>query len=49
MLSGIPEATNRQPFFLIEVISVEDYVRWVSVQTECKNWLVSKLNFLQKK
>lgn len=34
---------------VIEVISVEDYVKWVSVQTECKNWLVSKLNFLQKK
>jgi cytochrome c oxidase subunit 2 len=33
---------------VIEAISVEDYVKWVSIQTECKNWLTNKLKGLQK-
>lgn len=27
----------------VEAVSVEDYIAWVSVQTECQDWLVNKL------
>jgi cytochrome c oxidase subunit 2 len=33
---------------VIEAVSVEDYIKWVSVQTECKNWLTNKFKVLQK-
>ena len=34
---------------VVESICIEDYVKWVSVQTECKDWLLLKLKLLQKK
>ena len=33
---------------VIEAVSVEDYIKWVSVQTECKNWLSNKFKVLEK-
>jgi len=33
---------------VVESISIEDYIKWVSAQTECKNWLNNKLRLLQK-
>jgi cytochrome c oxidase subunit 2 len=33
---------------VIEAVSVEDYIKWVSVQTECKNWLSNKFKVLDK-
>jgi len=34
---------------VIEAVSVEDYIKWVSIQTECKTWLTNKFRALQKK
>lgn len=33
---------------VIEAVSVENYIKWVSVQTECKDWLSNKFKALQK-
>jgi len=33
---------------VIEAVCVEDYIKWVSVQNECKNWLTIKFKALQK-
>jgi cytochrome c oxidase subunit 2 len=33
---------------VIEAVSIEDYIKWVSVQTECKNWLSNKFKVLEK-
>lgn len=34
---------------VIEAVSIEDYIKWVSIQTECKNWLTNKFKILQRK
>ena len=33
---------------VVEAVSVENYIKWVSVQTECKDWLSNKFKALQK-
>jgi cytochrome c oxidase subunit 2 len=33
---------------VVQAVSIEDYVKWVSVQTECKNWLANKLKSIDK-
>jgi len=33
----------------IEAVSIEKYIQWVSVQTECENWLANKAKTLIKK
>jgi cytochrome c oxidase subunit 2 len=33
---------------VVQAVSIEDYVKWVSVQTECKNWLANKLKSINK-
>nr|YP_010835015.1 cytochrome c oxidase subunit 2 [Cryptomonas gyropyrenoidosa]WFQ82690.1 cytochrome c oxidase subunit 2 [Cryptomonas gyropyrenoidosa] len=34
---------------VVEAILVENYIKWVAVQTECKNWLLSKFVVLVEK
>jgi len=33
---------------VVQAVSIEDYIKWVSVQTECKNWLANKLKSIDK-
>ena len=33
---------------VVQAVSIEDYIKWVSVQTECKNWLTNKFKSLEK-
>jgi cytochrome c oxidase subunit 2 len=32
----------------IEAVSIENYVKWVSIQTECENWLANKFKAIKK-
>lgn len=32
----------------IQTVSIEDYVKWIVVQAECKDWLTNKVKLLQK-
>ena len=34
---------------VIETISIENYIKWVSIQTECENWLANKFKNIKKK
>jgi len=34
---------------VIEAVSLENYIKWISVQTECENWLTNKLKNVRKK
>ena len=34
---------------VVEAVSIEDYIQWVSVQTECENWLTNKSKSIIKK
>lgn len=33
---------------VIQSVSVEDYVKWIALQAECKNWFANKVKLLQK-
>jgi len=34
---------------VVEAVSIEDYIQWVSVQTECENWLTNKSKSIIRK
>jgi len=34
---------------VIEAVSINDYIKWVSAQTECKDWLSNRFKTLSKK
>jgi len=33
---------------VVQAVSIEDYIKWVSVQTECEDWLTNKFKSLEK-